>query len=112
MSKKLEEKTEKELLIEIVKNESKTKAYELIAAIAQLIIVAALIILFVIFVPKLSATIETADTTLTDLSRMSVSVERSFEEIDQTIDFEKLNKSIEDLSNVVGPLADAMSIFS
>ena len=112
MAKKLEEMTEQELLVKIVKTERHTRTYELIAAVAQLIIVIALIAICVIFIPKVTGMVETTEKTMEDLSTMSMSVTRSFDEIDASIDFDKLNQSIDDLAKVVGPLANAMSIFS
>ena len=112
MAKKLDEMTERELLVQVVKNERQTRAYELIAAVAQLIIVVALIAIAVMFIPKLTGMLETTEKTMGDLSTMSASVTRSFDEIDASIDFDKLNQSIDDLAKVVGPLANAMSIFS
>ena len=112
MAKKLEEMTEQELLVKIVKTERHTRTYELIAAVAQLIIVIALIAICVMFIPKVTGMVETTEKTMEDLSTMSTSVTRSFDEIDASIDFDKLNQSIDDLAKVVGPLANAMSIFN
>lgn len=129
MAKKLEDMTEKELLIEIAKEQRKEALSGRISAAAIVILVLVLAVVFVRIMPIASSTLEQVNASLTEVEKLAVGVGQSLTEIDELvknfngvlvdntdsvnkalsqvgeIDIESLNKSIKELSTILEPLA-------
>ena len=134
-NKDLEAMEDKELLIELVKSQRKDALGQRITAIATLGMFAALVIALVIIVPKVVATIDQVQTTITETENLVKQAEETMSGIDSmvanvdslvventesvnkamedlnNIDFETLNQGIQDLSDVVEPLANFFNKF-
>jgi len=132
-----------ELLQKLVKNSSKQLFYARLTSLAALVLCVAVVVCLAVVVPKVLATVDSAneillqvsdtitivDTTLESVTEMSTSitdmgstmetfitdnaetVEAIMTKLEE-IDFEGLNDAIEDLGNVVEPLANFFNKFS
>lgn len=127
--KELSEMTEKELLIELVKDGRRRNKMTAVTMTAMLITAAALIYAAFTFVPSAVRTMGEMNATMQQLSESMTGIDtmvgnvntlvednmdavtESLEKV-QSIDIDKLNESIEHMSDVLEPLAGISNFFS
>ncbi len=129
MAKKFESMTDTELLIEIAKGQRKETKSGRISAIATVALAIAFIITLSVFLPIAVSTLEKVNTTLTEAENVAIAAQESLDEIDSMVenfngvivdntdsvnkalnkvgsfDVDSLNRSIEELASILGPLA-------
>ena len=127
--KKLEDMTDRELLIELVKSQRKDEMGQRITAIATIGLFAAVCIALCIVIPKVVTLITDLSTSLEEVTALVSQAEDSLAGIDDmianvdkvvventdavnevlgnfnSVDFNELNSAIKDLGDVVEPLA-------
>ena len=131
----LEQMNERELLVELVNSQKKTERAQLAVFFAMLGILVALAVALVIVVPQAVDIMKGAKETTAKMNQFIDDAQSSLKQVDEmvgnvnqmvvdntesvnvaignfnNIDFDHLNKAIEDLSNVVEPLAKFFNVF-
>lgn len=131
----LEQMNERELLVELVNSQKKTERAQLAVFFAMLGILVALAVALVIVVPQAVDIMKGAKETTVKMNQFIDDAQSSLKQVDEmvgnvnqmvvdntesvnvaignfnNIDFDHLNKAIEDLSNVVEPLAKFFNVF-
>ncbi len=133
--KKLTEMEDHELLVELVKSQRKDALGQRITAFASLGVLVALVIALAIIVPKVVSTLDQVQSAVTETESLVKQAKGTMEDIDtmvanvdtlvventesvgkamedlNSIDFEALNQGIQDLSEVIEPMAKFAEMF-
>ena len=128
-------KSDNELLMELVKDQKAAARNSKVIMICLVILTAVITVALLITVPKIVNTIKSVDATINEVNDTIDMAEKSIEDIDkmvqnvddlvvtntesvnksisyiENIDFDSLNQSIKDFSDVIQPLADFVNKF-
>ncbi len=128
-------KSDNELLMELVKDQKAAARNSRVIMICLVILTAVITVALLITVPKIVNTIKSVDATINEVNDTIDMAEKSIEDIDkmvqnvddlvvtntesvnksisyiENIDFDSLNQSIQDFSDVIQPLADFVNKF-
>ena len=102
--KNTEMMSDHELLAELVEMNRKKQTMNMIMLVLGIIALAAVIITAVIMVPKMTASLNSINTSMETVDKLAAEIETSLTEVDK-IDFDTLNSAITDFSKVVGALS-------
>lgn len=114
--KKPEEMTDRELMEELVRQQTKDTKNQRITAIVNTLLLVILGVICLVLVPRAVTTLNQANEVLeeaqTTLTNVNTLVEDNTEYVTEStrkiseIDIDTLNQSIQDLSDIISPLAD------
>ena len=112
MDRPIEELSDHELLVELVKGQKKHHTLKTILYILGIAAIIAVLIALGTLIPRLMTTMEELSVTMEGINKMMVNADSALQEADTTlksieaIDFDSLNQAIQDFAKVIQPLAN------